>query len=60
MKRLSRDYSITVTATEAKEGVQPSALDHTAAEANSVKRIVNGQLVIIRDGKMFNALGAEL
>lgn len=56
----ARDYSITVTATEAKEGVQPSALDRTAAEANSVKRIVNGQLVIEHNGKMFNALGAEL
>ena len=38
----------------------PTALDNTADEAKAVKRIVNGQLVIEREGKLFNALGAEV
>lgn len=37
-----------------------TALDNTADEAKAVKRIVNGQLVIEREGKLFNALGAEV
>jgi hypothetical protein len=31
-----------------------------STDNKAVKRIVNGQVVIIRDGKMFNALGAQL
>jgi hypothetical protein len=38
----------------------PSAVDNIQAEGKSVKRIVNGELRIIRDGKTFNALGAEV
>lgn len=37
-----------------------TALDNTADEAKAVKRIVNGQLVIEREGKLYNALGAEV
>lgn len=37
-----------------------TAIDNTAVEAKAVKRIVNGQLVIEREGKLFNALGAEV
>lgn len=36
-----------------------TAIASTVAETKVVKRIVNGQLVIIRDGKTFNALGAS-
>ena len=32
----------------------------TAPEGQSVKAIVNGQLIIIRDGEMYNAMGVKL
>jgi len=38
----------------------PSALDNTSVEIKTVKVIENGQLVIIRDGVRYNALGAQL
>ena len=38
----------------------PTALDNTEAAAKAVKRIVNGQLLIERDGKTFNAQGVEI
>ena len=37
-----------------------TALDETATDASAVKRIVNGQMVIEREGKVFNALGSEV
>ena len=36
------------------------AIDNTEVRAKAVKRIVDGQLVIEREGKRFNALGAEV
>ena len=36
---------------------QPTAISNTAAETKVVKRIVNGQMVIIRDGQTYNVLG---
>lgn len=42
-----------------KEGAA-TAIDHTTAATKSVKRVVDGQLVILRDGKAFNVLGSEL
>ena len=38
----------------------PSAVETIQTEGKSVKRIVNGELRVIRDGKSFNALGAEV
>ena len=38
----------------------PTAIDTTAADAKATKRIVNGQLFIERDGKIYNALGVEV
>lgn len=38
----------------------PTAIDEAVAGKKAVKRIVNGQLVIEREGKLFNALGAEV
>lgn len=38
----------------------PTAVETIQTEVKSVKRIVNGELRIIRDGKTFNALGAEI
>lgn len=38
----------------------PSAIRMVATEDKAVKRIINGQIVIIRDDKMFNLLGAQL
>ena len=37
-----------------------TAISNTAVEAKAVKRIVNGQLLIEREGKTFNAIGAEV
>ena len=38
----------------------PTAISNTEVEGVAVKRIVNGQMVIVRDGKTFNALGTEI
>lgn len=38
----------------------PSAMETIQTEGKSVKRIVNGELRIIHDGKTYNALGAEV
>lgn len=43
-----------------QENTTPTAIDNTDAATKAVKRIVNGQLVIEREGKLFNALGAEV
>ena len=37
-----------------------TALDNTAADTKAVKRLVNGQLLIEKNGRTFNALGAEV
>ena len=37
-----------------------TAIDNTADDAKAVKRVVNGQLLIERDGKTFNAQGIEV
>ena len=37
-----------------------TAVVNANANAKAVKRIVNGQIIILRDGKTFNALGAEM
>ena len=37
-----------------------TAIDEAVDSKKAVKRIVNGQLVIEREGKMYNALGAEV
>lgn len=38
----------------------PTALDNTEAAAKAVKRIVNGQLIIEKNGKIFNAQGTQV
>lgn len=38
----------------------PSAVENAAAEVKAAKHIINGQLVIEREGRLFNATGAEL
>jgi len=37
-----------------------TGIENQMVNNNAIKRMVNGQLVIIRDGKTFNALGAEV
>ncbi|MBR0195922.1 MAG: hypothetical protein IJQ32_06780 [Paludibacteraceae bacterium] len=37
-----------------------AGIENTNANTKAVKRIVNGQLVITRDGKNYNAIGAEM
>ena len=37
-----------------------TALDNSAADAKAAKRLVNGQLLIERDGRIYNAQGVEV
>jgi len=37
----------------------PTAIENTNAAVKAVKVIRNGQVLIIRDGKTYNVLGAE-
>ena len=41
-------------------GDSPSDISNTAAESKAVKFFENGQLVIIKNGVKYNALGAQL
>ena len=38
----------------------PTAISNTAAESKAVKFFENGQLVILKNGVKYNALGAQL
>ena len=37
-----------------------TAIDNTAVDAKATKRIVNGRVIIEQNGKLYNALGAEV
>ena len=39
---------------------EATALINTKPEVKAVKTVINGQVVIIRDGKMINVLGVQL
>lgn len=56
------DYTFTVDLSTMKLNVvnNATALHNTTAGVKAVKTIENGQIVIIRDGKKFNAVGAKL
>lgn len=42
-------------------GEEPQGISNTAAEAQKVQKVIrNGQVVILRDGKEYNVLGAQL
>jgi hypothetical protein len=44
-----------------RPGDNPEAIDHTVAETQKVQKIFrDGQVVIVRDGKAYNMLGAQL
>lgn len=47
------EYTTTCTDT-------PSAIDNTSVETSVVKTIENGQLIILRDGVKYNAMGVRL
>ena len=49
--------SVTITANFAKG---ETAIDNAVVETPAIKTIENGQLVIIRDGKKYNAMGVRL
>lgn len=49
-----------LTLTAIFEEDQVSGIDNVNVNANVNKRIVNGQLLIVRDGKSYNMVGAEL
>ena len=51
------DEKLTVTFPDNGGG---TALDNTAAENKAIKRLVNGQLLIEKKGKVFNAQGVEV
>ena len=46
--------------TELEAQPLPTAINNTNAAVKATKMIHNGQVIIIRDGKAFNILGAEL
>ena len=50
------NWSESVTFTPDEE---PTAIDNTNADAKAAKRIVNGQLIIVREGVEYNAQGAR-
>jgi len=50
---INKEYVFNVTGT-------PAALAETAEKAQVKKMLINGQLVIVRDDKLFNAQGAEI
>ncbi len=41
-------------------GPDPTAISNTTVSEKAIKRFVNGQLVIEKNGRIYNALGAEL
>ena len=60
IKRTEMDEDpFTYTLTISTKG-SATAISKTAVEAKAVKRIVNGQLLIEKNGKFYNALGAEV
>lgn len=62
--RLTSDCNPTVSMMQVyRTGTAPSnptAVINTLTEKKAIKRIVNGQLIIERDGHSYNALGAEI
>ncbi len=51
-------YTATYEATEKPQ--IPTGLDDTVSDSTAIKRIVNGQLLIEKNGRTFNALGVEV
>ncbi len=43
-----------------KAASSPTAVENTAVETKAIKRIVNGQLLIEKNGKLFNVTGAQV
>ncbi len=58
----TRDYKITVRDDGIIEGLagESTIEENTAVKVKSVKQIINGQIFIHRNGKTYNALGAEV
>ena len=52
------DVTIEATIVKKEEPHTPTAIDNAAVDSKAVKVIENGQLLIIRDGKTYNAQGA--
>ena len=50
----------TLTAELTQDPGPGTALDNIAVEGKAVKAIINGQVLIIRDGKTFNMMGQEV
>ena len=53
-------YSTTVQFYITKITSTPSAITNTTLNAETIKTIENGQLIILRDGKKYNAMGVRL
>ena len=57
----ARDYYLTITDTTVTEGSVGSAVDQVIVDKQSiVKFMQNGQLFILMDGKIYNALGRQM
>ena len=57
MRDLVTNYSTLTDAEAAYAALVPTALDNTVVETKATKRIVNGQLFIERDGKVYTITG---
>jgi hypothetical protein len=42
------------------EALEPTAVEAVKAQGNAIKRIVNGQVVIEKNGVRYNLLGSEI
>ena len=54
------DPIIEICPTAAPENGTPSSLNKIKADSKAIKVIENGQIMILRDGKRYNMLGAEI
>ena len=55
-----KSYNVTLTGTLPAKPQDPTALDNLNTTVAPAKAIVNGQLVILKDGVKYNAQGAQL
>ena len=53
-------YAQACQLTKIEVGASSQGINNTNASAKAVKRIIDGQVVVERDGRFFNLLGAEL
>ena len=54
----ARDYMLTITATEAVEGDVPAGIEEVVLRGDQTRKMIyKGQIVVVKDGRMYNLLG---